>query len=91
MDEYDKFQQSAAERSLEDAYETVPKFEMGELPENTAVNPQENPEETSETQNPMVSLMKKLDDSGMYGVADKVQNLLKRTVDKTKESLDKLS
>jgi len=91
MDEWDKHQQSATERSLEEAYETVSKFEMGELPENTAVNPQENPEETSETQNPMVGLMKKLDDSGMYGVADKVQNLLKRTVDKTKESLDKLS
>ena len=39
----------------------------------------------------MVGLMKKLDDSGMYGAADKVQNLWKRTVDKTKESLDKLS
>ena len=91
MDEWDKHQQSATERSLEEAYQAVPKFEMGELPENTAVNPQENPEETSETQNPMVGLMKKLDDSGMYGVADKVQNLLKRTVDKTKESLDKLS
>jgi hypothetical protein len=89
MDEYDKFQQSAAERSLEDAYQAVPKFEMGELPENSTVNVQETPEETKE--NPMVGLMKKLDDSGMYGVADKVQNLLKRTVDKTKESLDKLS
>ena len=89
MDEYDKYQQSAAERSLEDAYQAVPKFEMGELPENSTVNVQETPEETKE--NPMVGLMKKLDDSGLYGVADKVQNLLKRTVDKTKESLDKLS
>jgi len=60
------------------------KIEEGELPEV-------NPEETQENQNPMVGLMKKLDDSGMYGVADKVQNLWKRTVDKTKESLDKLS
>ena len=89
MDEWDKYQQSATERSLEDAYQAVPKFEMGELPENSTVNVQETPEETKE--NPMVGLMKKLDDSGMYGVADKVQNLLKRTVDKTKESLDKLS
>lgn len=91
MDDYDKFQLSAAERSLENAYQTVPKFEMGELPENSTVNVQETPEATSETQHPMVGLMKKLDDSGMYGVADKVQNLWKRTVDKTKESLDKLS
>jgi hypothetical protein len=60
------------------------KIEEGELPEVT-------PEETQENQNPMVGLMKKLDDSGMYGVADKVQNLWKSTVDKTKESLDKLS
>lgn len=59
-------------------------IEEGELPEV-------NPEETQENQNPMVGLMKKLDDSGMYGVADKVQNVWKRTVDKTKESLDKLS
>jgi hypothetical protein len=57
-------------------------IEVGELPENTPENNQSNPR---------VGFMKKLDNSGMYGVADKVQNLWKRTVDKTKESLDKLS
>ncbi len=62
------------------------KIEEGELPEETS---EETPEE--KPSNPIVDLMKKLDDSGMYGVADKVQNLWKTTVDKTKESLEKLS
>ena len=59
---------------------------MGELPQN---DPQETLQKTPS--NPMVGFMKKLDDSGMYGVADKVQDAWKRSVDKTKESLNKLS
>ena len=85
-DDHDKEQLSRTDQSLDKAYEAVPEFEMGELPQN---DPQETLQKTPS--NPMVGFMKKLDDSGMYGVADKVQNLLKRTVDKTKESLDKLS
>jgi hypothetical protein len=85
-DEYDKWDLTRTKHRLDMAYKATPQLEMGELPEET---PEKSPEETQE--NPMVGLMKKLDDSGMYGVADKVQNLWKRTVDKTKESLDKLS
>ena len=85
-DEYDKSDLASTKQRLDMAYKAMPQLEMGELPEET-------PEKASEEKpsNPMVGLMKKLDDSGMYGIADKVQNLWKRTVDKTKESLDKLS
>ena len=85
-DEYDKSDLASTKQRLDMAYKAMPQLEMGELPEET---PEKAPEE--KPSNPMVGLMKKLDDSGMYGVADKVQNLWKRTVDKTKESLDKLS
>jgi hypothetical protein len=86
FDEYDKWDLTRTKQRLDMAYKAMPQLEMGELSEETTEKaPEEKPS------NPIVGLMKKLDDSGMYGVADKVQNLLKRTVDKTKESLDKLS
>ena len=85
-DDHDKEQLSRTDQSLDMAYEAVPEFEIGELPQN---DPQETLQKTPS--NPMVGFMKKLDDSGMYGVADKVQDAWKRSVDKTKESLNKLS
>ena len=93
FDEYDKWDLTRTKQRLDMAYKAMPQLEMGELPENSTVNVQETPEKAPEEKpsNPMVGLMKKLDDSGMYGIADKVQNLWKTTVDKTKESLDKLS
>jgi len=85
-DEYDESQSLRTNQIMTDVGRQAPQIEMGQLPENTPVNVPENNQSNS-----MVGLMKKLDDKGMYGVADKVQNLWKRTVDKTKESLDKLS
>jgi hypothetical protein len=85
-DLYDDSDFKRATETIDMALQQAPQIEMGELPQN---DPQETSQKTPS--NPMVGLMKKLDDSGMYGVADKVQNLWKRTVDKTKESLDKLS
>jgi hypothetical protein len=81
-DEYDTYHTSRANQTMQIFEQEPQQIEVGELPENTPENNQSNP---------MVGFMKKLDNSGMYGVADKVQNLWKRTVDKTKESLDKLS
>jgi hypothetical protein len=80
-------QRLPSEALLYEDFRTPTQIDEGQTPEV----PQDNQDNQDNNQNPMVGIMKKLDDSGMYDVADKVQNYWKRTVDKTKESLDKLS